>query len=102
MSPSTYSIQVEARLDASHWERWFEGMETETEDPGSTLIMGRVPDQAALHGILAQIRDLGLVLVSVQRLIEDEEGQPIPARRGSQAKPDEAQCSILDEEGVRI
>ena len=59
----------------------------------TTLIMGRVPDQAALHGILAQIRDLGLVLVSVQRLIEVDERHPNPAQRRSQAKPDEAECS---------
>jgi hypothetical protein len=55
-------------------------METETEEAATTLIVGRVPDQAALHGILAQIRDLGLVLVSVQRLPEGEEDQSATAR----------------------
>ena len=79
MSPTTYRIQVEGGLDARHWERWFGDMRTGTADDGTTLIVGEVSDQAALHGVLAQVRDLGLVLVSVQRLPEKAGGRARPS-----------------------
>jgi hypothetical protein len=65
-----YEIRLQGCLDA-HWASWFEGM-TVTANPtadrgGETLLCGRVPDQAALQGILRKIHDLGMVLVSVQR-----------------------------------
>ena len=61
--PSTYEIRITGRLDP-RWEEWFDGL-TITVDNGDTLITGRVVDQAALHGLLRRVRDLGLPLVSV-------------------------------------
>lgn len=60
---STYVIRITGRLDP-RWEEWFDGL-TITVDNGDTLITGRVVDQAALHGLLRRVRDLGLPLVSV-------------------------------------
>jgi hypothetical protein len=65
---ATYQICVRGCLD-DHWANWFAGM-TLTRDVSlnTTLLTGTIPDQAALHGTLAQIRDLGLTLVWLTRL----------------------------------
>jgi hypothetical protein len=71
MMSETYRIQVEGRLRAG-WSDWFDGMnivvEKEPDGPTISTLTGPVADQAALHGILNRVRDLGLTLVSVQRL----------------------------------
>jgi hypothetical protein len=59
-----YEIRVRGQLD-NHWSTWFEGLTLTPLGNGETLIAGPIQDQAALHGILAKIRDLGLHLVSV-------------------------------------
>ena len=61
-----YEIRLQGRLDA-RWSARFEGMTFTTGD-GITVLAGRVPDQAALHGLLHQLRDIGLPLVSVTRV----------------------------------
>ena len=63
----TYEIRVEGTLD-EHWSAWFDGMQVTSEPDGVTLIAGPVTDHAALHGLLAKIRDLGLPLISVHRV----------------------------------
>jgi hypothetical protein len=60
----TYEIRVQGRL-AERWSAWFDGMEITAADDGSTLIHGQVADQAALHGLIQKVRDLGLPLLSV-------------------------------------
>jgi hypothetical protein len=60
-----YEIRVEGVLD-QHWTAWFEGLEIGYDD-SQAVISGRVTDQAALHGVLNRICDLGLVLISVRR-----------------------------------
>ena len=59
-----YEIRVRGQLD-SHWSAWFEGLTLTPLENGETRMSGPVRDQAALFGILAKIRDLGLQLVSV-------------------------------------
>ena len=61
-----YEIRVQGILD-ERWSAWFDGLEVRSEGDDVTLISGRVPDQAALHGLLTRINDLGLTLVSVCR-----------------------------------
>ena len=61
-----YEIRVEGVLD-QRWTTWFEGLEI-ASDHSQTVISGPVPDQAALHGLLNRVCDLGLVIVSVRRL----------------------------------
>ena len=63
---TVYEIRVEGVLDR-RWTAWFEGLEIASDD-SQTIISGRVADQAALHGLLNRVCDLGLVIVSVRRL----------------------------------
>lgn len=64
-----YEIRVEGHLDPL-WADWFEGLRLAPGPDGTSILAGPVADQAALHGLLGRIRDLGLVLVSVQRQVE--------------------------------
>jgi hypothetical protein len=64
--PERYEILVEGVMD-SHWSAWFDGMQV-ASDGRETSIAGPVADQAALHGLLAKVRDLGLRLLAVRRL----------------------------------
>jgi hypothetical protein len=66
MQRQRYEIRVEGHL-AVDWSDWFEGLAIRREASGEATLSGLL-DQAALHGILARIRDLGLVLVAVQRI----------------------------------
>jgi hypothetical protein len=63
----SYEIRLSGRLDA-RWAAWFEGMTVSAEGDGTTVISGPIADQASLHGILQRVRDLGLPLISVERL----------------------------------
>ena len=64
--PARYEIRVEGILD-QRWTTWFEGLAVDS-DHSQTIISGPVADQAALHGLLNKVRDLGLVLICVRRL----------------------------------
>jgi hypothetical protein len=62
-----YCIKVQGLLD-SKWVDWFNGLKIEQAGVDETTLTGPITDQSALHGILATIRDLGLTLISVQRI----------------------------------
>jgi hypothetical protein len=62
--PGWYEIRLQGRLD-ERWTSWFDGLTLEQDPDGVTVLRGWVPDQAALHGLLARLRDLGLPLISV-------------------------------------
>jgi len=62
--PTVYQIRIKGHL-GREWTDWFEGLTITLEDNGDTLLTGPVIDQAALHGLLKKVRDLGLPLVSV-------------------------------------
>jgi hypothetical protein len=66
-----YEIRLKAHLDRQ-WAGWFEGMTITLEEDGTALLAGPVADQAALHGLLKKVRDLGLLLVSVNRAQANE------------------------------
>jgi hypothetical protein len=59
-----YEIRIEGHLD-TRWAAWFDGLTLTHETDGTTVLHGPVVDQAALHGLLQKVRDLGLPLVSV-------------------------------------
>ncbi len=65
--PQCYEIRLKGHLDA-HWTNRFEGLTIRLEEHGDTLLTGPVIDQAALHGLLKKVRDLGLTLISVRPL----------------------------------
>jgi hypothetical protein len=67
MAPTEYRIQLQGHL-AEVWSEWFEGMEVQCRPDGTTVLSGPVRDQAALHGLLIKVRDLGLTLVSVNQV----------------------------------
>jgi hypothetical protein len=64
LQPTVYQIRIKGHLD-SQWTDWFEGLTITLEEGGDTLLTGLVIDQAALHGLLKKVRDLGMPLVSV-------------------------------------
>ena len=66
-----YEIRLKGHLN-NRWVNWFEGLTITLEEDGNTLLTGQIIDQAALHGLLKKVRDLGLPLVSVSPL---EHGQ---------------------------
>ena len=66
-----YQIRIKGHL-GRQWTEWFGGLTITLEDNGDTLITGLVVDQAALHGLLRKVRDLGVPLLSVNRVESDE------------------------------
>jgi hypothetical protein len=65
-----YELRVEGHLD-TRWTGWFDGLTLTTEDDGTTVMRGPVADQAALHGLLQRLRDLGIPLLSVTTVPAD-------------------------------
>ena len=70
-----YEIRLKGHLD-SRWLAWFDGLSLIRDSDGTTVICGQVADQAALHGLLRTVRDLGLPLVSVTQVDRDQPDLP--------------------------
>jgi hypothetical protein len=66
-----YEIRLQGHLD-TRWAAWFDGLSLTNESDGTTRIHGAVADQAALHGLLQKVRDVGLPLVSVTQVEPDQ------------------------------
>jgi hypothetical protein len=62
--PIVYQIRIKGHL-GSQWTEWFAGLTITLEEDGNTLLTGTVIDQAALHGLLKKVRDLGIPLLSI-------------------------------------
>jgi hypothetical protein len=74
-NPGRYEIRLKGHLD-TRWAAWFDGLSLTNESDGTTLIHGPVADQAALHGLLQKVRDVGLPLVSVTQVEPDQPEMP--------------------------
>ena len=70
--PNVYQIRIKGHL-SDQWTGWFEDLTITLEEDGDTLLTGPVPDQAALFGLLRRVRDLGMQLVSVNRVDTDNQ-----------------------------
>ena len=81
----TYRIRVSGHLD-DRWSDWLGGLPVQRQDDGTTVLVGHVVDQAALHGVLARIRDLGLSLLSVDRVAETDGGRCWDVQRDGAAR----------------
>jgi hypothetical protein len=65
--PLVYQVRIRGHL-GQQWTDWFDGLSITLEEDGNTVLEGPVVDQAALHGILKKVRDLGMPLLSVNSL----------------------------------
>ena len=73
--PERYEIRLKGHLD-DRWADWFEGLTITREANGETLLAGPVVDQAALHGLLKKVRDLGMSLISISPIEPDRPAAP--------------------------
>ncbi|MBT2538903.1 hypothetical protein [Arthrobacter sp. ISL-69] len=73
--PSGYRLRVDGHLD-DRWSAWFGDLTLTHESDGTTSLSGFVSDQAALHGLLMKVRNLGITLISVEAI--DPAGSPSP------------------------
>jgi hypothetical protein len=69
--PSYYQITIKGHLE-NHWSAWFDDMTISNEANGAAVLRGQLADQAALHGVLMKIRDLGLPLLAVTTVATNE------------------------------
>jgi hypothetical protein len=76
--PIVYQIRIKGHL-GPQWAEWFEGLTITLEEDGDTLLTGPVVDQAALHGLLKKVRDLGMPVISVNHVKSDQADAAQPA-----------------------
>ena len=70
-----YEVRITGHLDA-RWAAWFDGLTVSHGSDGTTVLSGPITDQAALHGVIQRVRDLGLPLVSVTQIETDQPDLP--------------------------
>ena len=73
-----YEIRIQGRLD-DRWSAWLDDLHLARPDDGTTVLRGRIADQAALHGLLHKLGDLGLPLLSVTQTNPGDPGAPDPS-----------------------
>jgi hypothetical protein len=86
--PTVYEMRIKGHL-GSEWTDWFEGLTIQLEENGETSLTGLVADQAALYGLIKKVRDVGLPLLSVQRVGPGQEEVPAvkPSNHSNRVKP---------------
>jgi hypothetical protein len=96
--PHGYRITVDGHLD-DHWSVWLGSLILARENDGTTTLTGPVIDQAALHGLLAKIRDLGIILISVEPVDAKDSlgGDSNSARAGKGDPPPLARADTAQE-----
>ena len=77
---TVYEIRVKGHLDR-HWSDWFDGLEITNLENGEAMLSGEIVDQAALHGVLAKVRDLNLALVAVSSVNPEHQDPAIRPTR---------------------
>jgi hypothetical protein len=98
--PVVYQIRIKGHLD-DQWTDWFEGLTITLEENGETLLTGLVIDQAALHGLLKKVRDLGMPLLSVDSVRPDQGDTPdVKEEFRPDAKNGGLHNQEIDEEGT--
>jgi len=85
-APGRYEIRLQGRLEA-RWAAWFDGLSLTHESDGTSVLRGPVADQAALHGLLQKVRDLGLPLIAVMQAGVEQANGP-----DANADPDHNHC----------
>jgi hypothetical protein len=80
--PVQYEITVDGHL-GSRWAAWFDGLSITPCDDGTTVLRGPVPDQAALHGLLQKLRDVGIPLISLTPVEAPATEGPAPHHEGN-------------------
>ncbi len=66
---ATYEIRITGHLE-DRWAEWFEPMRVQADEDGTTVLIGSLPDQTALHGVLLKIRNMNLKIISVRQIDE--------------------------------
>ena len=85
-NPGRYEIRLKGHLD-TRWAAWFDGLTLTHDSDGTIIIHGLVADQAALHGLLQKVRDLGLPLISVTQVELDQPECPPSSPDNSSIQP---------------
>ena len=80
--PVQYEIRVEGHLE-TRWRAWFDGLTIISENDGTTVLRGFVVDQAALHGLLQRLRDIGIPLISLAPIEAPTNEGPAPHNEGN-------------------
>ena len=73
--PALYQIRVQGHL-SDRWATWLDDLKIENQPNGEAMLSGPLADQAALHGVLGRIRDLGLTLIALNRIAETPNNGP--------------------------